>query len=71
MLKADIDANVSYGLLLQDMARLSEYFCEKANNSGLVQILLVTVNNYQRHIVHEVSYYSLLFRGMFKLETPQ
>ena len=58
MLKADTDANVGYGLLLQDMARLSEYFCEKANDSGLVKVLLVTVNNYQRHLVNEVSYKS-------------
>ena len=58
MLKVDTDANNGYGLLLQDMARLSEYFCEKANNGGLVAVLLVTVNSYQKFLVHEVSYYN-------------
>ena len=57
VLKVDTNANIAYGLLLQDMARLSEYFCEKANDSGLVGVLLVTVNSYQRYLVHEVSYH--------------
>ena len=55
VMKVDTEANIGYGLLLQDMARLSEYFCEKANDCGLVTILLVTVNSYQNKLVHEVS----------------
>ena len=53
-MKVDTEANIGFGLLLQDMARLSEYFCEKAYDGGLVTILLVTVNSYQNERVHEV-----------------
>ena len=54
-LKVHTDSNVGYGLLLQDMAQLSEYFCEKANDGGLVAVFLVTVDSYLDMPVHEVS----------------
>ena len=54
-MKIDTTADIGYVLLLHDMARLSEYFCEKANDHGLVDVLLVTVNRYQTVFVHEVS----------------
>ena len=54
-MKADTDSNVGYGLLLQDIAQLSEYFCEKANDGGLVTLFLVTIDFYQNLPVHEVS----------------
>ena len=54
-LRVDTKANIGYGLLLQDMARLSEYFCEKANAGGLVGVLLVTVKNYRNMLVCKVT----------------
>ena len=64
MLTVDTNANVGYGLLLRDMARLSEYFCEKANACGLVGVLLVTVSSYQNILVCEVTY-NYLARMLF------
>lgn len=55
VLKGLTRSNFGYGLLLQDMAKLSDYFCEKACDDGLVNVLLVTINSYQRFILNEVS----------------
>ena len=55
VLKVDTEANIGYGQLLQDMAQISEYFCEKTNDGGLLSVLLVTVNSYQNQRVHEVN----------------
>lgn len=46
---------VAYGLLLQDMARLSEFFCDRANYEGLVDVLVVAANIYQYLPSHAVS----------------
>ena len=53
-MKVDTAANIGYANLLQDMAKLSEYFCEKANDDGLTDVFLVTVNNYQHMLVNKV-----------------
>ena len=50
-------ANVAYGLMLQDMARLSEFFCDRANSEGLVDVLLVNANIYRSLPFREVSYH--------------
>ena len=47
--------NAAYGLLLQDMAQLSEYFCEKANDDGLVTVFLATVYCYEGRLVDKVN----------------
>ena len=53
-LMIDTTANIGYGLLLQEMARISSYFCEEAVVGRLVDVLLVTVNSYQNLLTNEV-----------------
>lgn len=45
---------VGYGLLVQEMARVSTHFCDKAGSGGLVGNLLVTVHAYVNVLVNQV-----------------
>ena len=53
------------------MARLSEYFCEKAHENGLVDVLIVAVNSYQGYPPNEVSYNSIINVAILTLLTSK
>lgn len=49
------NASVGYNILMQELARMSAYFCEKAGAGGLIGVHLLTFRNPLSFVVSEVS----------------
>ena len=53
--------SIGYNTLMQELARMSSYFCEKAGTGGLIQVHLVTVQWFSSFVATGVSIHHKIY----------